>query len=49
MPQTHAARQKKCCEKQLQKYGKEVTKKKNRNGGKKKEKQILSWFGKKTE
>ena len=40
MPQTHAERQKKYRERQLQKYGKEAIKKKNQKGGKKKEANI---------
>ena len=36
MPQTHAGRQKKYRERQIQKYGKEAIKKKNQKGGKKK-------------
>ena len=48
MPQTHAGRQKKYRERQLQKYGKEAIKKKIKKEERKK-KQISSWFSRKTE
>ena len=49
MPQMHAERQKKYCEKQLQKYEKEAIKEKELKRKKEKKKQIPSWFGRKTE